>query len=163
MCARCYPFKIRGHCFRNMNPQACWHSLSHLYTRDILTIVKSWHEYPWLKLVSQDVVQQLVLTVPHIRTWWENPPIFPSTSVGWSGLSCFSLAICGPGAHGCQEGPITRTAFFPVNDNAFPSLTGCSKWPVQLFQVKKLLGSIFLPTLLFLQPKGQHVLKTSFY
>ena len=36
--------------------------------------------------------------------------MFPSTSVGWSGLSCFSLAICGPGAHGCREGPITRTA-----------------------------------------------------
>ena len=31
---------------------------------------------------------------PHIRTWWGNPPIFPSTRVGWSGLSCFSLAIC---------------------------------------------------------------------
>ena len=36
--------------------------------------------------------------------------MFPSTSVGWSGLSCFSLAICGPGAHGCRAGPITRTA-----------------------------------------------------
>ena len=34
----------------------------------------------------------------------------PLTSVGWSGLSCFSLAICCPGAHGCLEGPITRTA-----------------------------------------------------
>ena len=47
---------------------------------------------------------------PHIRTWWGNHPMFPSTSVGWSGLSCFSLAICGPGAHGCREGPFTRTA-----------------------------------------------------
>ena len=36
--------------------------------------------------------------------------MFPSTRVEWSGLSCFSLAICGPGAHGCLEGPITRTA-----------------------------------------------------
>ena len=24
--------------------------------------------------------------------------MFPSIRVGWSGLSCFSLAICGPGA-----------------------------------------------------------------
>ena len=31
---------------------------------------------------------------PHIGTWWGNPLMFPSTSVGWSGLSCFSLAIC---------------------------------------------------------------------
>ena len=47
---------------------------------------------------------------PHIRTWWGNPPMFPSTRVGWSGLSCFSLAICGPGVHGCRAGPITRMA-----------------------------------------------------
>ena len=47
---------------------------------------------------------------PHIRAWWGNPPMFPSTSVGWSGLSCFSLAICGPDAHGCREGSIIRTA-----------------------------------------------------
>ena len=37
---------------------------------------------------------------PHIRTWWGNPPMFLSTSVGWSGLSCFSLAICGPAWQG---------------------------------------------------------------
>ena len=47
---------------------------------------------------------------PHLRTWWGNPPMFLPTSVGWSGLSCSSLAICGPGAHGCREGPIASMA-----------------------------------------------------
>ena len=28
---------------------------------------------------------------PHIRTWWGNPPMFPSISVGWSGLGVFLL------------------------------------------------------------------------
>ena len=33
---------------------------------------------------------------PNISMRWGNPPISPLTSVGWSGLSCFSLAICSP-------------------------------------------------------------------
>ena len=55
--------------------------------------------------------------------------MFPSTRVGWSGLSCFSLAICGPGAHGCREGPITRTARTTSKSNS------CSTAPSSLTRV----------------------------
>ena len=67
---------------------------------------------------------------PHIRTWWGNPLMFPSTSVGWSGLSCFSLAICGPGAHGCREGPTTRTARTTSRSNSC-STAPSSPWSCQ--------------------------------
>ena len=40
MSARCYPFKMLGHCFHNIDPQVCSHSLSHIETRDILIIIK---------------------------------------------------------------------------------------------------------------------------
>ena len=68
---------------------------------------------------------------PHIRTWWQNHPLmFPSTRVGWSGLSCFSLAICGPGAHGCREGPITCTARTTSKSNSC-STAPSSPWSCQ--------------------------------
>ena len=34
---------------------------------------------------------------PHISTHWGYPLISPLKRVGWSGLSWFSLASCGPG------------------------------------------------------------------
>ena len=40
-----------------------------------------------------------------------DPPMSPLTSVVWSGLSCFSLAICGPWADGSQKESITRMAW----------------------------------------------------
>ena len=67
---------------------------------------------------------------PRIRMWWGNTPMFSSTRVGWSGLSCFSLAICGPGAYSCREGPITRAARTTSKSNSC-STAPSSPWTCQ--------------------------------
>ena len=55
-------------------------------------------------LFWQDVVLMLCSLPPHIRTLWGNPMMSQLKSVGWSGLSCFSLASQAHGRTAAEKG-----------------------------------------------------------
>ena len=60
--------------------------------------------------------------------------MFPSTRVGWSGLSCFSLAICGPGAHGCRDDIQVQLVFY----STFEPMVLPGGGPMEAMGVQKL-------------------------
>ena len=71
--------------------------------------------------------------------------MFPSTRVGWSGLSlsCFSLAICGPRAHGCRDDIQVQLVFYSTFEPMVLPMGG----PMDAMGVQKLYAPSPTPIL----------------